>query len=83
MSQITIRNLDPLIEKIVRQEAENTHQSLSKTVNQLLKQAIGLDSSSGKKRNLRGLSGTWSKDYADDFKKTQESFNIIDDELWT
>ncbi len=83
MSQITIRNIDPLIEKILRQKAENGHQSLSETVNQLLKQAIGFDSSSGKNRNLRELSGAWSKDDADDFEKTQESFNVIDDELWT
>ena len=84
MSQITIRNLDPLVEKIIRQKAKNGHESLSETVNLLLKQAIGLDSSTGKKkkRNLQHLAGSWSNEAADEFEKAQIPFNVIDDELW-
>lgn len=82
MSQITIRNLDPLVEKIIRQKAKNGHESLSETVNLLLKQAIGLDGSTGKKRNLQHLAGSWSNEAADEFEKTQIPFNVIDDELW-
>ncbi|MCK5250333.1 MAG: hypothetical protein KAJ98_10245 [Spirochaetaceae bacterium] len=82
MSQITIRNLDPLVEKIIRQKAKNGHESLSETVNLLLKQAIGLDGPTGKKRNLQHLAGSWSNEAADEFEKTQIPFNVIDDELW-
>ncbi len=82
MSQITIRNMDPLVEKILRQKAEAGHQSLSETANQMLKQAAGLDSSSGKKRNLKCLAGSWSREETEAFEKTQEPFMQIDEELW-
>ncbi len=82
MSQITIRNMDPLVEKMIRQKAETGHQSLSDTANQMLKQAAGLDSSSGKKRNLKSLAGSWSHEEAEEFEKTQEPFMQIDEKLW-
>jgi len=82
MSQITIRNMDPLIEKLIRQKAESGHQSLSETANQMLRQAAGLDSSSGKKRNLKNLAGSWNREAAEEFEKTQEQFSRIDEELW-
>jgi plasmid stability protein len=59
MSQVTIRNMDKEVEQIIRQKAAAMNESLSSVINQLLRQVLGLEKNSGKKRNLRKLAGKW------------------------
>ncbi|MEI6387186.1 MAG: hypothetical protein WCQ50_11145 [Spirochaetota bacterium] len=82
MSQITLRALDPRVEAELRRRADDQHSSLSEVANLLLLKAIGLEESSGKKRNLRDMPGRWSQEEADAFEATQVAFGIIDEDVW-
>ena len=82
MSQMTIRNVDQSVERIIRQKAQAQNQSLSEVTNQLLRQAVGLETSTEKKRNLRPLAGKWTAAEATAFEKTQTPFQEVDQELW-
>ena len=50
MSQMTIRNVDEAVERIIRQRAKAQDQSLSDVANQLLRQAVGLETATARKR---------------------------------
>ncbi len=82
MSQITIRNLSPELEHVIRRTAMEQHISLNEAVQHLLEQATGLDDTSGRKRNLRELAGSWNATEAREFEQTQEDNSRIDPELW-
>ena len=82
MSQITIRNVDQAVERIIRQLVQAQDQSLSDVANQLLRQAVGLETATARKRNLRDLAGKWTAEDAAAFEKTQTVFGVIDDEVW-
>jgi len=82
MSQITIRNVDQAVERIIRQRAQAQNQSLSDVTNQLLRQAVGLEASTTKKRSLRNLAGKWTAEEGDAFDKTQRVFGQIDEDVW-
>jgi len=82
MSQITVRNLDDGVERIIRQRAQAQNQSLSDVTNQLLRQAVGLETANAKKRNLRNLAGKWTLEEAQAFEQTQRIFDQIDEEVW-
>lgn len=82
MSQITIRNLSPELEHVIRRAAAEQHMSLNEAVQHLLRQATGLDDSSGRKRNLRKLAGSWNAEEAREFEQTQAGNSQIDSELW-
>jgi hypothetical protein len=82
MSQITIRDLDPNLERLIRQTAETEHLSLNEVVQRLLLKAVGLSPNSSKKRDLRKLAGRWTEREAAAFEASQEGFRAIDDEVW-
>jgi plasmid stability protein len=82
MSQITIRNMDEAVERIIRQRAQAQDQSLSDVANQLLRQAVGLETATTRKRNLRALAGKWTAEDSAAFEKTQTIFGVIDEEVW-
>ena len=82
MSQITIRDIDPIIETIIRQKAKAENKSLSEVTNQLLQKALGVDHAAGKKRNLQELAGSWSPQNQEEFESTQDFFREIDNEMW-
>ena len=56
--------------------------SLNEAVQHLLRQATGLDDSSGRKRILRELSGSWNAKEAREFEQTQKGNSQIDPDLW-
>ena len=82
MSQITIRELDPNLELLIRQKSEAEKKSLNTVVQDLLKKAVGLGSEPQRKRNLTSLAGTWTQDEADAFEQTQVDFQKVDEDLW-
>lgn len=82
MSQITIRELPPVLESQLRRMATEKGVSLNKTVQALLMSSLGLVSGTDKKRNLSELSGTWSPDEALAFEKNMKIFDHIDTEIW-
>ncbi|AFG36500.1 FitA-like ribbon-helix-helix domain-containing protein [Spirochaeta africana] len=82
MSQITIRNLSPELDHLIRQEALKRHISLNEAVQHLLRQATGLDDNSDRKRDLRKLAGGWTDENLHEFEQTQTINSAIDSELW-
>ncbi len=82
MSQITIRDLDEQVEQIIREKARSTNTSLSNVAGLLLKESLGIESGSKKKRSLRELAGQWSAEEYADFERTQTNFSVVDNEVW-
>jgi hypothetical protein len=86
MKAITLRNLPPEIEKIVRKEADRQRTSINKAVISLLERK----SEAHKKRkpgikeygDLDSLAGSWTKKEAAEFNKALAAQRTIDPELW-
>lgn len=82
MSQITIRNIDPKIESVLRRKAREDGTSLSAVANTLICKALGVDENPEKLRNLKAYSGKWRTEDREEFEQSQEIFDIVDDEVW-
>jgi len=82
MSQITIRDLAPQVEALVRQRASKEGVSMSRTISEMLAELTGLKPMDKRYRDLSALSGTWSAVEAAEFNRTQEYFGQIDEEVW-
>ena len=86
MKAITLRNLPPEIEKIVRKEADRQRTSINKAVISLLERK----SEAHKKKkpsvneydDLDSLAGSWTKKEAAEFNKALAAQRTIDAELW-
>jgi hypothetical protein len=84
MSTMTIRGLDALTIKALKEKAKQEGTSMNAALVKLLQEELGLKK---KKRtvvynDLDHLAGTWSdKDYKE-FRKRTEDFEKIDETLW-
>jgi tRNA(Ser,Leu) C12 N-acetylase TAN1 len=86
MKAITLRNLPPEIEKVVRKEADRQRTSINKAVISLLERKA----EGHKKKRVRAkehddldaLAGSWTKKEAAAFDKTLTAQRPIDPELW-
>lgn len=82
---ITLRNLPPDLQKVVRKRARETGASLNKTVIGMLEVAAGIHTPAKKRKvytDLDHLFGSWSKEEADAFDKVLAEQRKIDPELW-
>jgi hypothetical protein len=85
MSQITLRGIDPQIERKIRMMAKKSGKSLNRVILDIIYQHAGL----GKKgkntqaHSLRKLAGGWSEDDASEFLESIKSCEQIDEEMWT
>ena len=80
MKALTIRNLPPDVEKLLKRRAAEKRLRLNKAVTSLLEEVAGR-----KKvlhHDLDHLAGSWTKKEASDFNKTLSKQRIIDKELW-
>ncbi len=82
MSQITLRQLPPMLEKQLRTLAKETGTSLNKVVISLLKKELGLTEDGDRKRNLTALCGTWTAEEEAEFELNTSMFTAIDQEIW-
>lgn len=82
MSQITIRELPPVLESQLRILAKANKTSLNRTVQFLLLKALGLSTGADKKRDLSDLAGSWSAAEGAEFNHSIREFDQIDDEIW-
>jgi plasmid stability protein len=84
MSTMTIRGLDDLTIKALKEKAKQEGTSINAALVKLLQEELGLKK---KKRtivynDLDHLAGTWSaKDYKE-FQKRTEDFEKIDETMW-
>lgn len=81
MAQITLRGIDPEIERRIRMMAKKSGKSLNRVVLDIIYQHTG------KKRglpadSLRELSGGWSEADALEFLESIKLCEQIDEEMW-
>lgn len=84
MAQITLRGMDPEIERKVRRMAKKSGNSLNRVILDLIYKNTGLN-----KKNkgpavdsLRKLAGGWSEKDASKFLESIKSCTQIDEEMW-
>ncbi len=84
MATMTIRGLDDLTVKALKEKAKQEGTSVNSTIVKLLKEDLGLK----KKKlivvhnDLDHLAGTWSDKEYKEFQKTMKDFEIIDESMW-
>jgi hypothetical protein len=86
MTQLTIRNFPPEIEREIRAIAQRNGWSLNKAAVFLMKQGAGLTeepSTKGIGEGLDAFIGSWKKAESEAFDKhIEEAFESVDEALW-
>ena len=83
MAQITIRGIDPEIEKEIRRKAMESGQSLNNVVLNIIQNSMGKKKKSFPKGNsLNKLAGGWHKEEASQFLDSIKFFEQIDEDMW-
>ncbi|HDZ23108.1 MAG: hypothetical protein JRJ86_23355 [Deltaproteobacteria bacterium] len=84
MTQITLRGMDPEIEREIRRLARKKGKSLNRVILDIIYTHTGLKR--GGKRppanSLRALAGGWSEKDASEFLASIKSCEQIDEEMW-
>jgi len=84
MATMTIRGLDELTMKTLKEKAKQEGTSVNATLVNLLKEDLGLKK---KKRmvvynDLDHLAGTWSDKEYKEFQKVMKDFETVDETMW-
>ncbi len=82
MKHLTVRGLPPEIARALALETRRRGQSLTQTVKDLLRQALGLSGAGKYDNGLGSLAGGWSDADLAAFEKATAPFEQIDEELW-
>jgi len=85
MTQITLRGIDPEIEREIRRIAKESGKSLNHVVQDMINKATGLNTKNKRPAadSLRKLAGGWSEKDALEFLESIKSCKQIDEEMWT
>ena len=84
MSQITIRGIDPAIERQIRERAKKKGISLNRVILDMVYQSAGLKKPDLKPaaHSLKKLAGGWSEKDALEFADSIKSCEQIDEDMW-
>lgn len=83
MGQITLRGLDPEVEKKVRKISKTTNKSINRVIQEIIYKHAGFNQKRGTASNsLRRLAGGWSEEDASEFFETIKSCEQIDEDMW-
>jgi hypothetical protein len=83
MGQITLRGLDPEVEKEVRKISKTTNKSINRVIQEIIYKHSGFNRKRGRASNsLRKLAGGWSEEDASEFFETIKSCEQIDEDMW-
>ena len=84
MAQITLRGIDPQIERKIRIMAKKSGKSLNRVILDMIYQHTGLNKKAKKTpaESLRKLAGGWSEKEASEFLESIKSCEQIDEEMW-
>lgn len=82
MQQITIRGLQPEVEKKIRQIASDKHLSINQVIKDIIHKEFGVDNPKPRAATLMALSGGWNPDEAAEFNNAIKSCEQIDEEMW-
>jgi hypothetical protein len=80
-TQYTIRNVPERVDEALRRLAVREGTSLNTAVLDAIEAGAGVDEGGVRRHDLDELAGTWVRD--DAFDKVQETFEAIDEGLWT
>ena len=85
MAQITLRGIDPQIERKIRMMARKSGKSLNRVVLDIIYQHTGFVKKDKRSPadSLRKLAGGWSEKDALEFLESIKSCEQIDAEMWT
>ena len=81
MSQITLRDLDPIVEKKIRKVAKETGKSINRVVKDLISKSAGSEKKPAA-HSLIKLAGGWTDQEAIEFFDSIRSCEQIDEEMW-
>ena len=80
MQQVTIRGLDPKVEKEIRRIAAERRQSINQVIKEIVhKEFKGCTAPA---ESLKELAGGWSREEAADFERAIQSCEQIDEDMW-
>jgi hypothetical protein len=83
MGQITLRGLDPEVEKEVRKVSKTTNKSINRVIQEIIYKHAGFSQKRGTvSDSLRRLAGGWSEEDASRFYETIKSCEQIDEDMW-
>ena len=81
MTQITLRGLDPAIEREIRKIAKKSGKSLNHVIQDMISRSAGPDKKPPA-NSLRKLAGGWSEEDAMEFFESIKSCEQIDADIW-
>ena len=81
MSQITLRGLDPKIEREIRRRAKKTGKSINQIVLEMITKSTG-PKKQPRADSLRKLAGGWTENYASKFNEAIKICEQIDEDMW-
>ena len=84
MKTITIRGIDPGLDRVIKSRAKQNNLSVNQWILQALRKLTGMGKESVFKKyhDLDALAGGWSKEEAKAFQKNTQIFEKIDEEVW-
>jgi hypothetical protein len=84
MKTITIRGIEPGLDRVIKSRAKQNNQSVNQWILQALKKVTGMGKESVFKKyhDLDALAGGWNMEEAKAFQKNTQIFEKIDEEVW-
>jgi hypothetical protein len=84
MKTITIRRIDPGLDRAIKSRAKQKNLSVNQWVLETLKKVTGMGKEPVFKKHtdLDALAGGWSKEEAKTFQKNTRIFKRIDEDVW-
>jgi hypothetical protein len=83
MTQITLRAIEPEIEKKIRKMAKERQQSINTVLNEILREKFHKGKRKPASDSLRALAGGWTQKQALEFEKAIEPCEQIDEGMWS
>ncbi len=83
MTQMTIRGMDPRIEKEIRKAAQGSGKSLNRVILDMLQRGSdSVESALPRGASLERLAGGWSEEDASEFSESIKPCEQIDKAMW-
>ena len=84
MKSMTIRRIDPGLDRVIKSRAKQKNVSVNQWVLDALKKVTGMGKEPVFKKHtdLDALAGGWSKEEAKAFQKNTRIFERIDEDVW-
>ena len=84
MKTITIRGIEPGLDRVIKSRAKQNNLSVNQWILQMLKKVTGMGKEPVFKKHsdLDTLAGGWSKEEAKAFQRNTQIFEKIDEDVW-